>query len=144
MKETGTNRNMKTAPILDLQTPIEKLELSVRAQTCLVGIENLYVLLRLSASDLLKRPGLGKKILQEIQTLLTEMGLRLRMSNDDEKVTQISHWLGHEIALPPDIMKLRLGDQVNALAQYWDVMIAHNTSGTVIWLDDKGKHFTIR
>jgi len=129
---------------IDLKTPIAKLALSTRAQACLADIENLYVLLRLSAADLLKRRHLGKKILREIQVLLVGMGLRLRMSSDDEQAVQIAHWLGREIVLPPEIEKLRIGEQVGALAQYWDVMISHNNSGTVIWLDDKGKHFSVR
>jgi hypothetical protein len=129
---------------IDLKTPITKLALSARAQDCLADIENLYVLLRLSPADLLKRRHLGKKILREIQVLLAGMGLRLRMSGDDEQVVQIAHWLGRKIVLPPEIEKLSIGDQVNALAQYWDVMISHNNSGTIIWLDDKGKHFSVR
>jgi len=135
---------MNNSRAIDLRTPITKLELSVRAQNCLVGIENLYQLLRMTHADLLKRRHLGKKVLYEIETLLTEMGLRLRTIMENGKAIKIAHWLGREIVLPPDFAKLRLGDQVNDLAQYWDVMVTHSKSGTVIWLDDKGKHFSVR
>lgn len=129
---------------IDLSMPIEKLELSVKAQIGLAGITNLYQLLRMSAADLLKRRHLGKKTLHEIENLLAESGLRLRMGTDDGKVVKIAHWLRREIVLPRDFEKLRLGDQVNDLSQYWDVMVSHGSSGTVIWLDDKGKHFAVR
>lgn len=54
------------------QTPIEELDLSVRAYNCLkrAGIDTLSQLIRLEEKDLLKIRNLGKKCLKEVKSVL--------------------------------------------------------------------------
>jgi DNA-directed RNA polymerase subunit alpha len=64
-----------------LKTPIEDLNLSVRAYNCLrsARIDSLGQLVHYSTSDLLKFRNFGRKSLAEIENLLTEKGLSFGM-----------------------------------------------------------------
>ena len=65
-----------------LTTPIQELELSVRAANCLESakIETLGQLVKLTEADLLKIRSLGKTSLREIRRKLADMGLSLGMT----------------------------------------------------------------
>jgi len=75
-----------------LKTPIEDLNLSVRAYNCLrsAKIESLSDLVTYNTTDLLKFRNFGRKSLAEIENLLTEKGLSFGMDlatfkiNEDE------------------------------------------------------------
>ena len=64
-----------------LKTPIEDLNLSVRAYNCLrsAKIESLGDLVHYNTTDLLKFRNFGRKSLSEIENLLTEKGLSFGM-----------------------------------------------------------------
>ena len=64
-----------------LLTPVEELELSVRAHNCLKGanIKNVYELVRLEHSDLLKFRNFGKKSLTELSEVVHSLGLDFGM-----------------------------------------------------------------
>lgn len=71
------NKKMKTI----LLTPVEDLELSVRAHNCLKGasIKHVYELVRLQQSDLLKFRNFGKKSLTELSETVQSLGLEFGM-----------------------------------------------------------------
>jgi len=60
---------------------VEELELSVRSANCLKNDNILYIgdLVRKSESDMLRTPNFGRKSLNEIKEVLTDMGLYLGM-----------------------------------------------------------------
>ncbi|MCU0328763.1 MAG: DNA-directed RNA polymerase subunit alpha [Chitinophagales bacterium] len=64
-----------------LKTPLEDLDLSVRAYNCLkqAKIETLYELVKYDTNDLLKFRNFGRKSLVEIEELLIEKGLSFGM-----------------------------------------------------------------
>ena len=64
-----------------LKTPIQELELSVRASNCLesVKVETLEQLVKMTESDLLKIRSFGKTSLREVKRKLAELGLSLGM-----------------------------------------------------------------
>lgn len=64
-----------------LKTPLEDLELSVRAYNCLKAakISNLAELVHYDTNDLLKFRNFGRKSLVEIEQLITEKGLHFGM-----------------------------------------------------------------
>jgi len=66
-----------------LSTPIQELELSVRATNCLesVKMETVGQLAEMTESDLLKIRSFGKTSLREIKRKLADMGLSLGMVN---------------------------------------------------------------
>ena len=66
-----------------LNTPIQELELSVRASNCLesVEIETVGQLVRLSESELLKIRSFGKTSLREIRRKLADIGLSVGMTD---------------------------------------------------------------
>lgn len=66
---------------------LDELELSVRACQCLRGedISTLAQLKQLTASQLMRLPGFGKRTLQEITTVIDELGVGLK----DEPVTDL-------------------------------------------------------
>ena len=68
-----------------LNTPIQELELSVRASNCLesVEIETVGQLVAMSESDLLKIRSFGKTSLREIKRKLADIGLSLGMADAD-------------------------------------------------------------
>ncbi len=65
-----------------LNTKIEDLELSVRSANCLRTENIIYIgqLVRKSEGEMLRTPNFGKKSLDEIKNILTDMGLSLGMT----------------------------------------------------------------
>jgi DNA-directed RNA polymerase subunit alpha len=70
---------------------VDELELSVRASNCLktANIRTIADLVRRSESELLKTKNFGKKSLNEIKTILGEMGLALGMRLDPEELERL-------------------------------------------------------
>ncbi len=67
-----------------LQKSVEELELSVRAQNCLrnAEIKSISDLVQKTEAEMLKTKNFGRKSLNEIKEVLTEMGLALGMALD--------------------------------------------------------------
>jgi DNA-directed RNA polymerase subunit alpha len=70
---------------------VDELELSVRASNCLktANIRTIADLVQKSESELLKTKNFGKKSLNEIKTILGEMGLGLGMRLDPEELDRL-------------------------------------------------------
>jgi DNA-directed RNA polymerase subunit alpha len=70
-----------------LKTPIQELELSVRANNCLesVEVETVGQLVQMTEADLLKIRSFGKTSLREIKRKLADIGLSLGMTGLDSK-----------------------------------------------------------
>jgi DNA-directed RNA polymerase subunit alpha len=70
---------------------VEELELSVRASNCLktANIRTIADLVQRSEAELLKTKNFGKKSLNEIKTILGEMGLALGMRLDPEELEHL-------------------------------------------------------
>jgi DNA-directed RNA polymerase subunit alpha len=70
---------------------VDELELSVRASNCLktANIRTIADLVQKSESELLKTKNFGKKSLNEIKTILGEMGLHLGMRIDPEELERL-------------------------------------------------------
>ena len=70
---------------------VDELELSVRASNCLktANIRTIADLVQKSEAELLKTKNFGKKSLNEIKTILGEMGLSLGMRLDPEEVERL-------------------------------------------------------
>jgi len=70
-----------------LKTPVQELELSVRANNCLeaVKVETVGRLVRMNEADLLKIRSFGKTSLREIKRKLADIGLSLGMTGIDNK-----------------------------------------------------------
>src|SRR5262244_37640 len=70
---------------------VDELELSVRASNCLktANIRTIADLVQKSEGELLKTKNFGKKSLNEIKTILGEMGLHLGMRLDGEEVERL-------------------------------------------------------
>ena len=68
-----------------LDKPVEDLELSVRSANCLKNAEIYFIgdLAQRSDQEMLKTKNFGRKSLNEIKTLLAEMGLTLGMKFDN-------------------------------------------------------------
>jgi DNA-directed RNA polymerase subunit alpha len=66
-----------------LNTPIQELELSVRASNCLesVKVETVRQLVQMTDADLLKIRSFGKTSLREIKRKLADIGLSLGMKD---------------------------------------------------------------
>ena len=69
-----------------LSKPISELELSVRSSNCLAeaNIRTIGDLVRKKETEMLKYKNFGKKSLNEINSVLTSMGLHLGMEMDEE------------------------------------------------------------
>lgn len=69
-----------------LDKSIEELELSVRSYNCLehAGIKTIRDLIQKTESEMLKYRNFGRKSLNEIKSILKEMGLRFNMEVDKE------------------------------------------------------------
>jgi DNA-directed RNA polymerase subunit alpha len=69
-----------------LNTPIQELELSVRASNCLesVKVETVRQLVQMTDTDLLKIRSFGKTSLREIKRKLADFGLSLGMKDIDK------------------------------------------------------------
>jgi DNA-directed RNA polymerase subunit alpha len=70
---------------------VDELELSVRASNCLktANIRSIADLVQKSESELLKTKNFGKKSLNEIKTILGEMGLSLGMRLDPDELERL-------------------------------------------------------
>jgi DNA-directed RNA polymerase subunit alpha len=70
---------------------VDELELSVRASNCLktANIRTIADLVQKSEAELLKTKNFGKKSLNEIKTILGEMGLALGMRLDPEELDRL-------------------------------------------------------
>ena len=70
---------------------VDELELSVRASNCLktANIRTIADLVQKTESELLKTKNFGKKSLNEIKTILGEMGLSLGMRLDGEELDRL-------------------------------------------------------
>ena len=70
---------------------VDELELSVRASNCLktANIRTIADLVQRTESELLKTKNFGKKSLNEIKTILGEMGLSLGMKLDPEELERL-------------------------------------------------------
>ncbi len=70
---------------------VDELELSVRASNCLktASIRNIADLVQKTEPELLKTKNFGKKSLNEIKTILGEMGLRLGLQLDPEELERL-------------------------------------------------------
>ena len=75
-----------------LNTPVERLELSVRASNCLetAKIKTIGELIRKTESEMLKTKNFGKKSADELRDKLGKLGLRLGMTEDDIKNAKIN------------------------------------------------------
>ena len=70
---------------------VDELELSVRASNCLktANIRTIADLVQKTEAELLKTKNFGKKSLNEIKTMLGEMGLSLGMRLDPEELERL-------------------------------------------------------
>jgi len=86
---------LETAPRVELNEHlfrnVDELELSVRASNCLktANIRTIADLVQKTESELLKTKNFGKKSLNEIKTILGEMGLSLGMRLDPEELERL-------------------------------------------------------
>lgn len=80
----------------NLNKRVEELELSVRSANCLQNAEIKYIgeLVQKTESEMLKTKNFGRKSLNEIKEILTEMGLGLGM--------KIDSWIPPTDAPPPE------------------------------------------
>jgi DNA-directed RNA polymerase subunit alpha len=78
---TGLLTDKEVDPITKtLETPVEELDLSVRAYNCLkrAGLHSLQDLTNMSESEMIKIRNLGKKSLKEVMDKIKDMGLKFR------------------------------------------------------------------
>ena len=74
-----------------LNTPVEELELSVRASHCLENskIKTINELIRISEDDMMQMKNFGKKSADELKQKLSQYGLWLGMTDEDLKRVKI-------------------------------------------------------
>jgi DNA-directed RNA polymerase subunit alpha len=79
IEDSTQSENKKIKQIL--LTPVEELELSVRAHNCLKGanIKHVFELVRMDHADLLKFRNFGKKSLTELGDVIHSLGLEFGM-----------------------------------------------------------------
>jgi DNA-directed RNA polymerase subunit alpha len=93
--ETEETQRDETAPRPELNENlfrnVDELELSVRASNCLktANIRTIADLVQKTEGELLKTKNFGKKSLNEIKTILGEMGLHLGMRLDPEEIERL-------------------------------------------------------
>lgn len=78
---TGLLVDKESDPIAKtLETPVEELDLSVRAYNCLkrAGLHTLQDLTNMTENEMIKIRNLGKKSLKEVMDKIKEMGLKFR------------------------------------------------------------------
>jgi DNA-directed RNA polymerase subunit alpha len=82
--KTGDEEQEKPAFNDNLYRSVEELELSVRSANCLKNAEilKIYQLVQKSETEMLKTKNFGRKSLNEIKEVLSEMGLSLGMKLD--------------------------------------------------------------
>ena len=91
-EETGRDETHPRTELNDnLFRNVDELELSVRASNCLktANIRTIADLVQKTESELLKTKNFGKKSLNEIKTILGEMGLSLGMRLDAEELERL-------------------------------------------------------
>jgi DNA-directed RNA polymerase subunit alpha len=89
--EVGAEPPVRTELNEHLFRSVDELELSVRASNCLktANIRTIADLVQRTESELLKTKNFGKKSLNEIKTILGEMGLSLGMRLDPEELERL-------------------------------------------------------
>jgi DNA-directed RNA polymerase subunit alpha len=93
--ETAEAERDETSPRAELNENlfrnVDELELSVRASNCLktANIRTIADLVQKTEAELLKTKNFGKKSLNEIKTILGEMGLHLGMRLDPEELERL-------------------------------------------------------
>ena len=93
--ETEETERDETRPRAELNENlfrnVDELELSVRASNCLktANIRTIADLVQKTEAELLKTKNFGKKSLNEIKTILGEMGLHLGMRPDPEELERL-------------------------------------------------------
>jgi len=89
--EQGTEPVVRSEVNEHLFRNVDELELSVRASNCLktANIRTIADLVQKTESELLKTKNFGKKSLNEIKTILGEMGLSLGMKLDPEELERL-------------------------------------------------------
>ena len=91
-EETGRDEAHPRTELNDnLFRNVDELELSVRASNCLktANIRTIADLVQKTEAELLKTKNFGKKSLNEIKTILGEMGLSLGMRLDPEELERL-------------------------------------------------------
>ena len=94
-EQPGGEPGVETAARVELHEHlfrnVDELELSVRASNCLktANIRTIADLVQKTESELLKTKNFGKKSLNEIKTILGEMGLSLGMRLDPEELERL-------------------------------------------------------
>lgn len=86
-KEIAVQRGLEEPTINpNLLKKVDELELSVRSANCLKNDNIVYIgdLVQKTESEMLRTPNFGRKSLNEIKEVLTQMGLRLGM--------ELPHW----------------------------------------------------
>lgn len=81
---------LKGVPVELLLKPIEELELSVRANNCLLNanVKTVLDLVNLSNDDVLKIKNFGRKSLNEVTEIMEEFGLKFGMNISEEDIKQ--------------------------------------------------------
>ena len=89
--EQGTEPVVRSEVNEHLFRNVDELELSVRASNCLktANIRTIADLVQKTEAELLKTKNFGKKSLNEIKTILGEMGLSLGMRLDGEELDRL-------------------------------------------------------
>mgnify|MGYP000044180844 CR=1 FL=1 len=91
--EEAESAELRPRPELNehLFRTVDELELSVRASNCLktANIRTIADLVQKTEAELLKTKNFGKKSLNEIKTILAEMGLSLGMKLDPEELERL-------------------------------------------------------
>ena len=82
----------------NLLRSVNELELSVRAANCLknAGIETIAEMVQKTESEMLKTKNFGRKSLNEIKEILSEMGLSLGLKVDDKIVAEARRLLAEK------------------------------------------------
>ena len=82
---TAEERPDRKKPTINVNRSVEELELSVRSYNCLqkADIKTIGELVTKSDTEMLKTRNFGRKSLNEIKSILAEMGLSLGMSTDE-------------------------------------------------------------
>ncbi|MBI2525565.1 MAG: DNA-directed RNA polymerase subunit alpha [Candidatus Rokubacteria bacterium] len=94
-EEHGREEGAEPPPRIELNEHlfrnVDELELSVRASNCLktANIRSIADLVQKTESELLKTKNFGKKSLNEIKTILGEMGLSLGIRLDPEELERL-------------------------------------------------------
>ena len=81
---TGLLADKEEDPVVKtLETPVEELDLSVRAYNCLkrAGLHTLQDLTNMSEAEMMKIRNLGKKSLKEVIDKIKDMGLKFRQDD---------------------------------------------------------------